>query len=324
MRHIHREIRSNNYPNCSRVARIFEVSSKSIQRDIDFMRDMLHAPIEYDSRKKGYFYSEEWMFDPSAFLDQQESEALAATSRVLAQYEGTPYYDEISRAIDKVMQYLPASCSGDGLFDIYSFDIPAPLCSVDQERFSLLEQALRNRLKVFITYKASSREAMTERMVHPYRLHYDQSGGTWYLIAWCEYRSQVRTFAVCRMQQLALVEEHFDIPESFSMIDYLQNAFDQTTGPDTYDIAIRFTPYQSQWIREHRWHPTQQIHEHEDGSLTLALRVGALDAVKRWVMRYGAQAEVLQPDELREMIKMEVREMGVVYGGSTSDDGTDG
>ncbi|NTV06820.1 MAG: WYL domain-containing protein, partial [Chlorobiaceae bacterium] len=39
-----------------------------------------------------------------------------------------------------------------------------------------------------------------------------------------------------------------------------------------------------------------------------------LDAVKRWIMHYGAQAEVLEPKELRDMVRLEVREMGEVYG----------
>lgn len=315
MQHIDRELRGNRYPNCSRIARHFEVSCKSIQRDIDFMREMLNAPIEYDSRKKGYFYREVWIFNPATFLDRQELEALAATSTILAQYQGTPYYEEISQAIEKIIQYLPFSCSGDALFDIYSFNNPATVNGVDHEQFTLLEQAIRNRQKVGMIYQTSSRQAVTERIVQPYRLHYDQSAGTWYLIAMCELRNEVRTFAVNRIQQPALTGEHFTIPEGFSINGYLENAFHQTVGPNLCEISIRFTPYQSQWIREHTWHPSQQIEEHPDGSLTIKLTVSALDAVKRWVMRYGAQAEVLEPKELREMVSQEVREMGEIYKG---------
>jgi proteasome accessory factor B len=320
MQHIDRELRNHRYPNCALVARHFEVSSKSIQRDIVFMRDMLHAPIEYDPVKKGYFYSNAWTFDPWAFLNREEMEALAATSKVLDQYEGTTYHEDVFHAIEKIMQYLPVSCSSNGLFEIYSFDNPVPARHIDHEKFALLEEAVRNRRKIAMTYRSSSRQAVKERIVHPYRLHYDQSTGTWYLIGYCEYRNAVRTFAVGRIQRLTLTEEHFTIPESFSIGDYLAKAFQQTVGPVSYDITVRFTPYQSQWIRERHWHPTQEIQEHEDGSLTLSLSVGALDAVKRWIMQYGAQAEVLRPEELRDMVRMEVKEMGEVYG---FDDHTD-
>lgn len=313
MQHIDRELRENRFPNCSRVAGLFSVCRKSIQRDIEFMRDQLGAPIDYDSKRKGYFYSANWFFDPSAFIDQNEAIALSATRQVLAQYQGTPYYDEVCRAINKLMQALPASHAGNPLFDIYSFDNPSS-SHFNKAIFSLLENAIRDKTKVRITYHSASTMNFTERVVCPYRLHHDQSTGTWYLIAWCEYRNEVRTFAVNRIQKPVLTGGHFAIPESFSIKGYLENAFDQTVGPHRYDIAIRFTSYQSQWIREQRWHSSQQIGDHEDGSLTLRLKVSALDAVKRWVMRYGAQAEVLEPPELRDMVSQEVREMGEVYG----------
>ena len=73
------------------------------------------------------------------------------------------------------------------------------------------------------------------------------------------------------------------------------------------DVAILFTPYQAQWIREHRWHSTQVIEEQQDGSVILKMRIGALDAVMHWVLRYGKEAEVLEPVELRCMINEELR-----------------
>ncbi|ABL65466.1 helix-turn-helix transcriptional regulator [Chlorobium phaeobacteroides] len=312
MQYIDRELRNTCYPNCSKVACFFEVSSKSIQRDIEYMRDVLNAPIDYDKKKKGYFYKQHWSFLASSFLNREEAAALIATKKVLSQYQGTPYYNEISSALDKVLQYLPTSNSENGIFDIYSFEQPAS-SQINTKNFAQLEEAIRTSRKVAITYHASSNQAETERTVHPYRLHFDQSTSTWYLIAYCELRQGIRTFAVNRIITLAPDASEFSIPESFSIEHYLEQTFDQCSGVEEHTIVIRFTPYQSQWIKEHRWHPTQQIEEHEDGSVTLNLNVAALDAVKRWVMRYGKEAEVLEPEELRELIRKEVKGMGEMY-----------
>ena len=66
MQYLHQQLQSNHYPNCSRVAEYFEVSSKSIRRDVDYMRDLLHAPIEYNKKKRGYYYDKlGWDFLPS-------------------------------------------------------------------------------------------------------------------------------------------------------------------------------------------------------------------------------------------------------------------
>src|ERR1051325_1538693 len=51
---IHHEIASGSYPNASTMARELEVSAKSIQRDLEFMRDRLNLPLEYDGTRLGY------------------------------------------------------------------------------------------------------------------------------------------------------------------------------------------------------------------------------------------------------------------------------
>jgi predicted DNA-binding transcriptional regulator YafY len=312
MQHIDRELRNDRYPNCSGIAGYFDVNRKSIQRDIDFMRDMLNAPIDYDRYRKGYFYTKEWVFDLTALLDEQESEALAASAEVLSHYSGTPYYDEVNRAIGKLVDALPFSFTREGIFDIYSFDHPAA-ASVNHAMLSLLEQDIRYRRKVRLIYRSSSTQALAERIVRPYRLHYDQSAGTWYLIAFCEKFQATRIFDVNRIQHLSRTSGNFTVPSLFSVSNYIDNAFHQAIGIVPYDISVRFTPYQAQWIRQRHWHHSQKIEEHDDGSLTLRLTVTVLEAVKRWVMRYGAQAEVLHPPELRDKIRNDVKAMGAVY-----------
>ena len=62
------------------VAEYFEVSAKSIQRDVEYMRDLLHAPIEYDQKKReGITTKPDWDFLPSTLLERGEAAALIAT-----------------------------------------------------------------------------------------------------------------------------------------------------------------------------------------------------------------------------------------------------
>jgi predicted DNA-binding transcriptional regulator YafY len=312
IQHIDEQLRQRKYPNCSQVAKYFEVHSKSIQRDIEYMRDVLHAPIEYDEHKHGYYYTKNWFFLPSAFLAEQEAEALMVTRKVLSQYQGTPYYEEVSRALDKVLQYLPNTFSADQLRDVYSFEQPSSSAN-DTELFRQIDQAIKDRLSVKITYHAPSSGEVSMRTVRPYRLHYSNVASTWYLIGYCELRRDMRTFVVGRISELEVGKTHFEIPENFSIDQYLSKAFDLTYGKTEHEVEIRFSPYQAQWIREHRWHASQEIEEQEDGGLILKMRVAALDAVRRWVMRYGADAEVLKPGALRKMMADEVYRLIDMY-----------
>ena len=53
---LHEELVRNTYPNAARLAERFHISRRQAQRDIDFMKKQLGAPIEYDGRVMGYHY----------------------------------------------------------------------------------------------------------------------------------------------------------------------------------------------------------------------------------------------------------------------------
>ena len=249
---------------------------------------------------------------PSTLLERGEAAALIATKKVLAQCEGSPFFDEVSRALDKMRQYLPEAPAPNEFLNIYSFEKASPP-AFDPRFFAIIEDAIRSTLKITITYRASWNQGVTERTVHPYIFHYSQQSDTWYLIGYCELRGDFRTFAINRIRTLTLTKKHFTVQKAFSVDTYIAETFDQIHDTQTSNVAIRFSPFQSQWIREHQWHPSQKIEEFKDGSLILKMQVGALDAVKRWVMRYGSEAEVLEPQELREMIKHELLATDKLY-----------
>ena len=59
MLRIHQALQAGGFPNASKLAREIEVSTKTIHRDIEFMRDRLNLPIEFAPANNGYFYNGE-------------------------------------------------------------------------------------------------------------------------------------------------------------------------------------------------------------------------------------------------------------------------
>src|SRR5437762_10466562 len=57
MMRMHERLKAGRYPNCRKLADELEVSSKTVQRDIDFMRYRLGLPIEYDQLHFGFYYT---------------------------------------------------------------------------------------------------------------------------------------------------------------------------------------------------------------------------------------------------------------------------
>jgi predicted DNA-binding transcriptional regulator YafY len=74
-------------------------------------------------------------------------------------------------------------------------------------------------------------------------------------------------------------------------------------------VPFRFRRDQANYVRERLWHPSQTFEDHPDGSLTLTLRVADTIEVKRWILGWGAAAEVLEPESLRRAIAAEARKI---------------
>ena len=91
MLRIHQAIQSGRHPNATTLARELEVSAKSIVRDLQFMRDRLDLPIEYDDRRWGYFYTQEVSAFPNLQITEGELFALLVAEKAVRQYRGTNF-----------------------------------------------------------------------------------------------------------------------------------------------------------------------------------------------------------------------------------------
>src|SRR3989442_14445030 len=101
------ELRSKRWPNAATLARLLEVTERTIHRDIDCLRDQLGAPIEYDSSRHGYYYREESYRLALPQVSEGECLALFLAERLLQQYKGTPLADDLQRLFQKITVLLP-------------------------------------------------------------------------------------------------------------------------------------------------------------------------------------------------------------------------
>src|SRR5277367_3566904 len=107
MLRIHQSLQSEKFPNASTFAREIEVATKTIHRDIEFMRDRLNLPIEFDKTRNGYFYNGEVGAFPTMQITEGELFALVVAEKALQQYRGTTFEKPLLSAIKKMEQSLP-------------------------------------------------------------------------------------------------------------------------------------------------------------------------------------------------------------------------
>ncbi len=165
-----------------------------------------------------------------------------------------------------------------------------------------LQSALLDRRTVRARYYSYSRDEETVRSIDPYQLTYFNGG--LYLVGHCHLRQAVRVFAVERIRSLDVLRSTFTISPTFDAKEYLEGAWGILRG-DLVTVRVLFSKAVARYIEERFWHPSQKLRELDDGRLEVTLRVADTLEVRRWILGYGVQAEVLEPAALREALRAE-------------------
>jgi proteasome accessory factor B len=103
---IHDAIQSGRYPNCAEMAVEMEVSHKTAKRVVEFMRDEMCLPIEFEPHRKGYYYSKPVDKFPMVPVTEAEIFALLVADKASAQYHGTPFQKPLRMAFEKLTGQL--------------------------------------------------------------------------------------------------------------------------------------------------------------------------------------------------------------------------
>ena len=307
MLRIHQSLQAGSFPNASKLAREAEVSTKTIHRDIEFMRDRLNLPVEFAPANKGYFYNGEVSAFPTMQITEGEIFALVVAEKALQQYRGTSFEKPLLSAIKKMEQALPDTISLN-LADIertISFRTRAePILNL--EIFDALAKAVAQRQQLELYYRKPGQSA-EKRLVDAY--HLANINGEWYLFAYDHERKDLRTFVPARIQTVKLTGKTFERPQKFSLEKRLRNSFGVHAGEGEFDVVIRFNPRAADYIREKKWHPSQTLRDLKNGGAELEMKLSSLPEVERWVLSWGGDAKVLKPKELVESVRVAAKKI---------------
>jgi predicted DNA-binding transcriptional regulator YafY len=239
--------------------------------------------------------------------------ALYFGSDVLKVLKGTVFYDSLESLLKKVKSSIPPE-SGKYLSRVEKslHTRPGPYKNYGKFRnvIEKISDAVLQRRVVEITYYTMSRKKETQRKVAPYKIWFYNGG--FYLIGHCRWRDGVRIFAVERIKKIHLTDDTFEVPEEFDVDEFMRGSFGVYQGKPV-NVRILFSAGIAEYIKEKIWHETQKLHDNPDGSVLFEANVACTKEIKAWVMRWGAKAIVLEPEELRDEIRAETVEMLAVY-----------
>jgi len=305
------KVRSKIYPNATKLAEYFEVSSKTAQRDIEFMRDRLSCPLIYDKTRKGYYYQEETFSLPLIHLSSMELSALLIARKILQGISGEFISSELSLAIGKITSILKKNVAEVDVIDNALSLQLIEYSPVPEDVFKVVLEGCLKRKSLSFTYSSPQHDKKSMRTVDPYHLF--NYMGTWHLIAFCHMRKALRDFNLCRITDVSIRENSFSLPKGFDFNRYFNSTFGLYKGGKTKLVTLRFSPLKSRWIKGQVWHKDQKEKVLKDGSLELTFQVANYSEVMMEILKHGSEVEVLKPKDLRDIIKKEARGIAKIY-----------
>lgn len=310
---IHQEIALENYPSRKRLAEIINaknLSVRNVQRILNFLRNELNAPLEYNRQKKGFYYKNIGWNIPLQNLKEKELLAIFIAENALKLTGHLPEAKNLKNALAKLATYLPEKISMDlaTLSENVSFQ-NQPFEASEPEVLQILANSATNFETVEFDYYVQYKQRLEHRRADVYLLH--NVAGDWYAISLDKDKNQIRDFHVGRISNLKITNQFFEVNKKiWNKEDYLKKGFQMTRGGKLTEVIIWFDPYQSQWIRSRKnFHPDEKREELPDGSLRLSFEIGenGLEAVARFCLQYAGNCIAEKPKELREIINEKLK-----------------
>lgn len=312
-RKIREGMKSGIMANCTSMAAEYEVSAKSILRDIDYLRSQRDAPIAYDATARGYYYTEENYALPAISLNESDLFAICIAEKALRMHEDTPIYRKLRKVFRKIEDSLPdkVSIHPDWVEDKLSV-IPERQTRLEPEVWEAVSAGLSKNRTVSISYRKPGGQESTERRVDPYHLVRYQ--GEWYLIGHCHRRGAIVTFAMSRIEAVLLLENGFSVPVDFDHARYGGAQFGIFSGEREVLVKVWFSKAHAPYVLEREWHPRQSVVRKKDGSVMLGFPALHLYEVRRWVLSWGSGARAIAPKELVDGVQQELAAALADYG----------
>ena len=308
--HIHEAVQEGRFPNCSTLAAELEVTPKTIQRDITFMRDRLKLPLAYDDQAHGYYFTADVSTFPVFEVGAEELAALFLARQAIESVKGT----QLEQTMREVFSRLTKSMQGRVEFawaDLdRAFSRKNPgVTKTDLKTFGKLAEAVLKRREIEFGYRKLGSDKTERRRLQPY--HLGEIDQCWYLIGFDHVRQALRTFALPRIRALKVGKESFEVPVDFDGVAYLGSSFGVWTDPEnpsfSQEVKIELSGYAARLAQERRWHPSQQVTPLNASASRVEVRfeVGRLEELVRWTLSWGGQAKVREPRELKKLVAAE-------------------
>jgi predicted DNA-binding transcriptional regulator YafY len=309
---IDREIAAGKYPNVHDLAREYEVGTATIYRDIEYMRYMLNAPIEYSAKERGWYNTEKTFRQPARIATADDMLALGMAKSLVSLYKNTPLYESAVRLLNDITAPLSPDDNETGestaWYEKRIVVPPVASAPVNPETWDVVVDAMKENRVITFEYKGYVDDDYKTRLVRPYQLLFDT--GAWFLYGYAEERSAIRIFYLSRMKNISITNERFKLPENFDYCTKNDGSYFGIFAGEKRGFKIAFSGFAARDIQNRLWAKDQKTTEMEDGEgIIIEFTSTQYDKVLSWVLSFGSGATPIEPPELVEQWKENILEI---------------
>lgn len=293
-----------------------EVSRATFKRDIEYLRDRLHAPIVWDRAAGGYRFSDEAAMGPAyelpgLWFSSAELYALLATNKLLSDLEPGLLAAHIAPLQKRLLALLEESGHAADEITRRVRLLTMAQRKVEPRFFGEVTRALLSRRKLEIAAWNRGRDEVLTRVVSPQRLvHYRDN---WYLDAYCHLRKAVRSFALDTLRAVTVLNDPAKELEEAELNANFSGSYGIFSGAGKAWAVLRFSPERARWVEYERWHRDQRGEPLPDGSYRLHVPYSDERELLMDILRHGAQVEVETPESLRQRVADEIQKLATLY-----------
>ncbi len=288
-----------------------EVSPATFKRDLEYLRDRIGAPIEWNAERHGYEYrpkrGDPPFQLPGLWFNPSEIEALLTMHAMLDEVQP----GLLGRHVEPLRARLEALLE-EGKVEASEVRkrvkmLPQAARSLADGVFETVAAGTLKRRRIVIRYGARSTGENTERTISPQRLvHYRDN---WYVDAWCHLRNELRKFAVDAIADARLTDDRAKAVDLREVEREFNSGYGIFGGTKVSWAKLRFAPSRARWVAQERWHPDQRGRTDADGSYVLEVPYTDSRELMMDILKYGAEVDVLGPASLVATVAGEIRRM---------------
>lgn len=290
-----------------------DVSKKTVERDIDDLSRLFYV-YEEEVNGETRYRAEKLKIKDIAFTIP-ELVSLYFLQQVIKHYQTLDVGKTAGALIQRVLEQVPPINQSylDFISELFVVN-PAEVVlekHVDENYLQMAREAIEKKHRLKLEYHSFNSDELTSRVVDPYIMEIRE--GCYHLIGFCHLRNEVRDFRISRIKKLEMLDETFVRPENFYE-QYSKDRFEKMTGDEKIDLKIIFEDQAAKYVKEYESSKADKITDLDDNRILFEKKTTYTPDILQWVLRFGADAEVIEPEGFRFEVMWEAKRMAQKYG----------